>query len=116
MKYLTRVGADILFVLHFFIVMIVLFGWILESIWYFYMATLIITLIFDLIFNYCFISKWEFVLRKILNSELNYNYNWTSFYTHKFANKRLSDTFIKRIALFFLITSIIINLYFHYLY
>ena len=114
MKYLSRIGADILFVLHFFIVIIGLFGWIIESIWYLYMIVLIVTLISGLALGYCFISKWEFILRNMKNPELSYNYNWTSFYTHKFTNNKLSNIFIERIALFFIISSIIINVYFHF--
>ena len=115
MKYLPRIGADILFMLHFFIVIIGLFGWMVESIWYLYMSVLIITLISGLTLGYCFISKWEFTLRKIKNPELSYNYNCTSFYTHKFTNNKLSNTFIEWVALLFIISSIIINIYFHFL-
>ena len=116
MKNLSRFGADILFILHFFVVIIGLFGWMVESIWYLYMILLITTLISGIFLGYCFLSKWEFFLRKMRNPKLSYNYNWTSFYTHKFTNNKLSNTFIEGIALFFIVISIFINIYFHFFY
>src|SRR3989344_8629820 len=91
-----NIGANLLFIFHFLVVVIISFGWLISSIWYVYMATLIITFFSEVILGYCFLSKWEFSLRKKINPEVNYDYSFTSFYTYKLTQHRLSTTFIAR--------------------
>jgi hypothetical protein len=80
------------------------------------MATIIITLISELSFGYCFLSKFEFDLRKKINPDLNYDYNFSSYYTYKLTNKIISNKFISIAGYILLIGSILINLYFHYFF
>ena len=115
MNFLYRTAANLIFVFHFFLVLLVLFGWLVPSLWYLYMATLVATLISDLVFGYCILSKWEFSLRRLVNPKLNYDFTWTTYYTHKFTNQKVSHRFFKQTAVVFLILSIAINLYFKFL-
>ena len=64
MKFFYRVGADAIFILHFLLVLFVVFGWLTPRLWPWYMAALVVTLISDMVFGYCILSKWEFDLRK----------------------------------------------------
>ena len=114
MKYLNRIIADILFVVHFCIVLIALFGWLFPSIWYFYMTLLLVALISDWLLGYCILSKWEFDFRKKNNPTLYYNYSWTTFYTYKLIESLVSKNFIERMAIFFTIASLFLNIYLHY--
>ena len=116
MKYLYRIIADIIFLAHFLVLVIALFGWLVPSLWYVYMTVLILTLLSDLAFGYCILSKWEFDLRKKINPELDYRYSWTTFYTYKYTQNIISERFIERAAQVFIIGSLIFNIYFHYFF
>ena len=108
-----RILADVLFVLHAMLVLIVLFGWVSPRLWYPYMAALVIGLVSDLFFGYCVLSKWEFDLRRKIDPKIDYNYCWTSYYTHRFTRRYISDVFFSRASVVFLVSSIAINLFFH---
>ena len=108
-----KIAANALFSLHFIIVLAVLFGWIFPSIWYPYMVVLALTLLSDLVFGYCILSKWEFDVRKKIDPKIDYNYNWTSYYTYRFTRHRISDVFFLRVSVVFLAGSLAINLYFY---
>lgn len=112
MTILKRLLADCIFAFHCVVVAVIGFGWIISSLWPLYMATLFVTLISELSLGYCFVSKWEFDLRKSNDPSVEYDYGFSSFYTYKLTYQRLSKRFIKYAALTFLIGSIAINLYF----
>ena len=95
--------------------LLVLFGWTAPSLWYLYMSALALTLLSDLVFGYCILSKWEFDLRKRANPNIRYNYHWTSYYTYRLTERHLSDMFFTRASILFLIASLGINGYFHFL-
>ncbi len=80
------------------------------------MTVLILTLLSDIVFGYCILSKFEFAIRKKLNPETNYHYTFSSYYTYKLTNKKISDTFIINVAYIFLTSSILINLFFKFIY
>jgi len=114
MKFLYRLGANTLFLLHVLLVIVVVFGWMVPKIWPLYLTALVVTLISDIVFGYCLLSKWEFDLRKKIDPSTDYNFTWTTFYTYKFTNKRISDRFYKRAAIAALVLCIAINLYFKF--
>jgi len=109
---MNRVLADFLCALHALVVLIILFGWLVPSMWPVYMGLLVATLLSDLVFGYCILSKWEFQLRQQHNPQTSYNYYWTTHYTHRLTQGRISDQFFYKASLFFLISSLAINLYF----
>lgn len=114
MHTLKRAAADCIFLFHCFVVLVIGFGWLASRIWPLYICTLLVTLISEVTLGYCFLSKWEFDLRKSIDPTLNYDYSFSSFYTYKLTRHRLSQRFIKNIGLAFLIGSIAINLYFKF--
>jgi len=115
MKFLYRVGAEAIFALHFLTVLLVVFGFLVPSLWYVYIAALVATLISDLIFGYCILSKWEFDLRRRFNPSVpKYDFAWTTYYTYKFTNQQISYLFYKRASIVALSLALIFNLYFRF--
>ena len=57
MKTFYRIGADIFFLIHGALFLIILLGPFIEALWPFYMALLVAVLISDLVFGYCLLSK-----------------------------------------------------------
>lgn len=115
-KFFYRVIADSIWILHFFVVLIGCFGWLLPSIWLLYICVLIIALISELSLGYCFLSKWEFDLRKKINPNVNYDYGFTSYYTYKFTNHRISNRFYQQVATVFMVVSLLLWIYFRFLF
>jgi len=113
---LKRILADGIFLLHSIVAFTVLFGWIWPQFWYLYMATLAVAFISEWYLGCCFLSKWEFYLRKAMNKKIKYEYNFTAYYVYLFTGRTPNLHFIKRAALIFLGSSLAINLYFHFLY
>lgn len=116
MKFLYRFLADSIWVLHFFIVAIALFGWVVPDIWYLYMLVLVSILVSNILWNYCFLSKWEFGLRKLINPKLEYDYTYTSYYTYNLTRGYLSQSFLRWAGLGYTSLSLIINIYFKYFF
>ncbi|MBP6884720.1 MAG: DUF2784 family protein [Candidatus Pacebacteria bacterium] len=111
-KTLYRIFADILFVFHAVLFVLILAGFLFPALWYPYMAVLVLALASDILFGYCLLSKWEFELRRKWNPNIDYNYTFASFYTYRLTNNKMSDVFYRRAALVFLAFSIGLNLYF----
>ena len=110
---LYKVSANVMFLFHCCVLLVIVFGWLAPSIWPFYMALLGVTLVLDIILGYCILSKWEFVLRKKVNPHLDYDYSFSSYYLERLAGKRISEHFVSRVGSFFLVASLAINLFFH---
>lgn len=115
-RLLYRVGADIVWSLHFLTVCVVLFGWTLARIWPVYVAALIGVLISTLACGYCVLSKVEFELRKRSDPAIDYDFSYASFYTYRLTRGYLSNKFLAYGGVVFAALSLGITLYFHYLY
>ena len=116
MKMLYRILADLIFIIHGILFVLILFGFLYPTWWNWYMLTLVMVLISDLIFGYCILSKWEFQLRKRVNPKVNYDFDWTSYYLHKITDSYISKQFYYRAAITYLILCIGINLYFKFIF
>ena len=114
MKLFYRIIADVICLIHLFVILVALFGWLVPSIWYLYMVTLAVALLSDLVYGYCILSKWEFDLRKKIDPATNYDFAWTTYYTHKFSKANVSNNFFEKISLIFLALSLFINIYFRF--
>jgi hypothetical protein len=114
MRFLHRIAADGIWLFHLGVVVLVLFGWLVPELWGLYIMTLGGTLLSELILNYCFLSKWEFDLRKKINPEIDYDYSYASYYTYKLTHRHLSTRFLARTGIVFTSVSTLINLYFRY--
>lgn len=116
MKVIYRLAADGIFLLHFFVVVIALFGWTSSRFWNVYMLVLVATLISDVVFGYCILSRWEFEIRKKINPKTDYDFTWATYYTYKLINLRIPNYYYIRVAVIFLIVSISTNIYFKFIY
>jgi hypothetical protein len=107
-----RIGADVIWLCHFAVVCIALFGWLIPQLWFLYVAVLAGTLISTLTLGYCILSKWEFDLRKKVNPSMAYDFSYASFYTYRLTLGHLSNVFLARAGVLFAAASLIITLYF----
>ena len=115
-RLMYKVSADIIWLAHFVVVCIALFGWLAPSLWVVYIAILLGTMISTLTLGYCVLSKWEFDLRKKINSSLTYDYTYASYYTYRLTHGYLSSVFLARAGVVFTSLSLATNFYFRYLY
>lgn len=65
--------ADIVFITHLLLVVLVAIGWIFPTLFYFSLTTMFLTVLSELIFGYCVLSKWEFGIRRKLNPTKEYD-------------------------------------------
>jgi len=112
MRSIYKITADMIFVIHFFVLALAVLGWLAPSLWHFYMGVLILALLSDIILGYCFLSKWEFNLRKKFNPKKKYNRAWSTFYTRALTSKYLTEKKFSKFASGFLIFSVAANLFF----
>jgi hypothetical protein len=115
MRVLYRIVADVIWMTHLLVVLIVLFGWAVSALWYVYMAVLLGTLLSLLTFRCCFLSKWEYDLRKKIDPSLAYDYFYASYYTYRLTAGRLSPQFLARAGMVFTSVSLVINVYFRFI-
>lgn len=113
-RLISRMFADAIFVVHAGVVFVALFGWIWPDFWPLYMAVLIGTLVSDILLGYCILSKWEFDIRKRLNPSVDYDFTFSSYYTHTLTRQRLRNEFVLRIAYIFLPASILLGFLTHF--
>ena len=114
MKIFYNIIANIIFLVHTLIFIIVFFGGFFPQYKNLYLFTLIITFASDMLFGYCLVSEWEYYFRKKVNPKLDYDFTWTTHYLHKITNKHISPIFYKYLSFWFLLVSILINLYFRF--
>jgi len=93
-----------------------MFGWLFPEIWYLYILVLVSVLISNILWDYCFLSKWEFDLRRKINPRLEYDYTYTSYYTYNLTRGHLSRDFLRWAGLAFTSLSLVINIYFKYFF
>lgn len=113
MKLLYRTGADALWVTHFSVVVMALFGWLIPWLWPVYIAVLVGTLASTLMFGYCILSKWEYQLRREADPEVEYDFSYASYYTYRLTRGHISPKFLAQASVIFVSLSLAANIYFH---
>lgn len=107
----ARVAAEIIFVLHTALVVLLLLGWLLQAPFYYvYVAALSLTFLSQFIWRYCVFTTWEFYFRRIADPSIEKTPYYLSYYAYKLfpgAAAAVSDAFIDRISLIFLSVSIL---------
>jgi hypothetical protein len=106
-KVLLRLVADSICLLHLVIFLVAVFGWLVPSMWQVYLATIIVTVISDLIFGYCIISKWEFEIRKLIDPAIDYDYTWTTYYIRRITGRILNNNLFEKVAVVYLGFSVV---------
>ena len=102
--------ANLVFMVHIALVLVILFGWHFESIHTIYVLILIITLISELFLGYCLLTKLEFDLRKKLDPALNYDSSFISYYGYRLLGLNIPGKYIRYPAIIFLVVSLFIAL------
>jgi Protein of Unknown function (DUF2784) len=116
MRIFYRLLADTIWIIHFCVVMIALFGWLVPQIFYLYLLILLCVLLSNIFLHYCILSKWEYELRRKINPDLEYEFSYSSYYTYRITNGYLSKDFLRYTGLWFPALSLVINLYFAYFF
>jgi hypothetical protein len=116
MSLFYRIGADLIFLLHFCWVMLGMFAWLAPELWYLYLFVVVSTLVSYLGFKNCIFTRWEFALRRKAGQRLDYSSDWIPYYTYKLGGTRVSDRFLLRAGTVFLISTLALNLYFRYFF
>lgn len=107
---LYKIIAEFLFIFHGIAAIILLFFWYFKPLYLIYLVTLIISLISDMLFGYCFLSQWEFYFRKKIDSTLDYEHTFFSFYFNKYFGQKISTRTVQITVLIFLWVSMFINI------
>lgn len=107
MKSLLRISADMICLVHAAIFLVAVFGWLVPSVWSVYLVVLVITLASDLIFGYCIVSKWEFLIRKKIDPTINYDYTWTTYYIRRITGKIINNNLFEKVAVVYIALSIV---------
>ncbi len=102
-------AANGMFVIHMIWMTVVIFGWAIPGIYPFYVAFLVVNLILEIYFGYCIFTKWEFDLRKQVNPNFEYGPSFIRHYLNKFFGYQVSHSYIKPVAIGFLVVSILAN-------
>jgi hypothetical protein len=68
----------------------IIVGWYFSQIKFVYLAVLAVWLASWLLLGYCPITKWEFLLRRKYNKDINPNDEAIQYYIYKFFKKKIS--------------------------
>ncbi len=63
-KLLYTTLANIIFLFHLSLVLVICLGWLFPSLFYIFILFLIATALSEITLGYCFLTKWEFDLRR----------------------------------------------------
>lgn len=107
-RFQKQLLADSIFAIHLIVVLIVVFGWLLPSIRWVYISLVAISLISELYLGYCILSKWEFDLRKQLHPDIDYTYEFTTYYTRHITEGHIRPVFYQVCATVFLFASLVV--------
>ena len=99
MKKIHITIANILFLLHFLFAVFLIFGWLFPQIKVLYLTILIGWLLSWIILEYCMFTKWEFILRKKYNKNIDTNAEFIKYYMNRFFKKDWSSKAISTVAL-----------------
>jgi hypothetical protein len=107
--FVIQSSIHVIFVLHVISFAVLLIGWSFKSYYDIYIVTLIISTYSNTLLWYCFLSKREFDLRRVIDKETKYNYAFFTYYSYKLFGKFFSDTLAEKRILWFLWISLILN-------
>lgn len=115
-RLLIRIGAETIFLIHFAVVFIAVFGHLFPSLWLLYLSVLVGALVSKTVIGYCFLSRWEYDLRTRIDPSIRYEYAYSGYYFTWLTGKLVSTRFVSTVGSVFLTSAILINLFFLYVY
>lgn len=99
--------AELLFVLHTVLMIIIVIGWLFpEPYYYLYVAILAATFGTQLIFRYCLLTEWEFYFRRLLDPSIGPSPYFLTYYSRKTFPSWVTDRLVDRLSLVFLSVSL----------
>ncbi len=74
------IGANIIFLVHLLLVLIVTFGWLVGSLYYLFLASVVATFLSEATLGFCVLTKLEFGIRKKLHPEQIFPHSCITYY------------------------------------
>lgn len=72
--------ANLVFIVHFALVLILTVGWLVPGMYYFFLGVIVTVFLVDVTLGYCPLTLWEFNIRKKLNPAKIYDKTFTAHY------------------------------------
>lgn len=114
MKRIINIVVFLIFIVHIFATSVILFGAFFPIMRPLYQIGLIMTIASWIVTKGCFLTVWEYKLRKIINPDLEiYEYGFIDYHLRKFFTGTADPKFIHRVGLFFVVASLCINVFFY---
>lgn len=92
--------------------MIVLIGWYYPVFQTAHLITASLVLLAEIFLGYCPLTRWEFLLRKKVEPDLNYDSSFLSYYAYKILRMNIPGRKIKYPAVVFLIAVLALNIFY----
>ena len=108
--------ANLSFLIHIVVVLVILFGWAFSGLDLIYPLVLIIALMLESTLGYCLFTRIEFWLRKKIDPNLNYDFAYLSYFASKVLKIKVSNKLIKTVYILFLLMSLSIYYYYHFMF
>ena len=83
-KQIYLLGANALFGVHVFAILSNVVGWLVPGFFYVYLAIILASIVSELYFGYCVLTKLEFGLRKKVDPDQVFPQSCIKYYTYKF--------------------------------
>ena len=116
MRVFYRLVAEIIFLFHIFVGLILVFFWQSKILYPIYLFVLAATLLSNIFLKVCFLSEWELYFRKKVESGLDYN-TFLGFYFYKFFNYKPNPSNVHKVVLIILWSLVVLNIsYWFYIY
>ncbi len=94
-RLLLRSAAELIFFSHALAVCIVAFGWAVPSLYPIHLVILFGGSILQLVLGHCFLSRWEFALRKRLNPDIAYDSAYLTHYAQLIFGNQIRPEFMR---------------------
>lgn len=113
--------ANIVCILHFLLILLVLFGWVHDRSFWFFVSAILITAFSELLLGKCILTVWEFNLRRKVDPSKIYDPSCIMHYSRKLIglgprviNVNTKVPFYKNYFLLSLVVWLIIGTYLHF--
>lgn len=106
-----KLFANLLLLLHVLVVIIVLVGWYYPSLQMIHLIIAFLVLIAEVFLGYCPLTRWEFLLRKKVEPNLNYDSSFLSYYAYKVLKVDIPGRVIRYPAILVLVLVLSFNLF-----
>ena len=97
-KFIYRLIANVIFWVHVFAGVVLVFFWEFKSLYPYYLAVLIIALLDNSLLDFCFLAKWECHFRRKLDPDLDFQ-TFFGFYLKRFFGLKLTPKIVHKAVL-----------------